>query len=178
MLDKKAHDCEEIKPDDCPQYYHSVEKLDDFIQSRMVNLSYILEIAVELNILPLALQITNIAGNTLSRTLCAGVSERNEFLLLHAFHANNYLTPSKKKDNDEMNVIKKRSAYSGGLILEPKKGFYDSFVLLMDFKSLYPSIIQEFNICFTTIRGAALANADVSFRIQSNKPFFYIYTFN
>lgn len=113
----------------------------------------------ELQILPLALQITNISGNLMSGTLRGGRSERNEWLLLHAFAEKGYLVPDKarrdnrqkKGDGSETVVPKKKAQYAGGLVLDPIKGFYDKFVLLMDFNSLYPSIIQEYNICFTTV---------------------------
>lgn len=133
----------------------------------MTKASYILEYTAEQNVLYLAMQITNVVGNTLSRTLSCGVGERNEFLLLHAFKNKNYLTPDKRKEKSDMYDSKKKSAYAGGVVLDPKVGFYDTQVLLLDFNSLYPSIIQEFNICFSTIPGAAHASVDVRLKCFS-----------
>ena len=98
----------------------------------------------------------------MSRTLLGGRAERNEYLLLHAFNERGYIFPDKsygkkaaaaaaasnngEEGNDgdvtEVKAGRKKPAYAGGLVLEPKKGFYDHFILLMDFNSLYPSIIQ------------------------------------
>ena len=45
---------------------------------------------------------------------------------------------------------KKKDKFKGGLVFEPEKGLYDKFIIVMDYNSLYPSIIQEY-ICFTTV---------------------------
>ncbi|XP_029039913.1 DNA polymerase alpha catalytic subunit isoform X1 [Osmia bicornis bicornis] len=167
VLKKKENECKEIKPGECASFYNTTNKIDNLIKITLTEALYILSIVFELNVLPLALQITCIAGNIISRTLTAGRAERNEYLLLHAFHLKQYITPdkriTKKRKGDEEHTGRKKAAYAGGLVLEPKKGFYDKLILLMDFNSLYPSIIQEYNLCFTTVPGAAYADsADLS----------------
>nr|XP_058965646.1 DNA polymerase alpha catalytic subunit-like [Pocillopora verrucosa] len=156
---------EEIDQDEIPNKYNSTQELLHMFELTSMDALLTLRIMYDLNVLPLALQITNIAGNVMTRTLLGGRSERNEFLLLHAFNEKNFICPDKsygKKqvveadhDEDEQPSTSKKGrrkpAYAGGLVLEPKKGFYDKHILLLDFNSLYPSIIQEYNICFTTI---------------------------
>lgn len=115
-----------------------------------------------------------------NRTLNGGRAERNEYILLHEFHRLKYICPDKFQGKNRAALIKaeveegnsaamstgggkaggKRDKFKGGLVFEPKRGLWDKFVLVMDFNSLYPSIIQEYNIDFTTI--SVITEEDVS----------------
>lgn len=41
--------------------------------------------------------------------------------------------------------------YEGATVIEPIKGYYDSPIATLDFTSLYPSIMQAHNLCYTTL---------------------------
>ena len=136
--------------------------LMDYVSHMEADTHYIAALAMGTQLLPLTKVLTNLAGNSWARTLTGTRAERNEYILLHEFHRNKYICPDKQtfkgrpKPDDESNEQdagegKKKDKYKGGLVFEPEKGLYDKFVLVMDFNSLYPSIIQEFNICFTTV---------------------------
>ena len=146
----------------------SKEGLMDYISHAETDTYFIAALALRTQILPLTKILTNLAGNSWARTLTGTRAERNEFILLHEFKKAGYILPDKipakgRARVDEENQDedggegggggggKKKDKYKGGLVFEPQKGLYDKYVLVMDFNSLYPSIIQEYNICFTTV---------------------------
>ena len=145
-----------------------------FVKLCEVDTYYIAAIALKRQLLPLTKVLTNLAGNSWARTLSGTRAERNEYILLHEFYRNKYINPDKifgkgasnKKLDDEQGDgeegadTKKKDKYKGGLVFEPEKGLYDKFILVMDFNSLYPSIIQEFNICFTTVDRSNITEED------------------
>nr|UWK20247.1 DNA polymerase alpha subunit [Trichoderma rhododendri] len=145
--------------------------LMDYVTHMEADTHYIAALAVSVQLLPLTKVLTNLAGNSWARTLTGTRAERNEYILLHEFHRNKYICPDKQtfkgrqkaeeeNGEEEAGEGKKKDKYKGGLVFEPEKGLYDKFVLVMDFNSLYPSIIQEFNICFTTVDRTASAEDD------------------
>lgn len=162
-------DRQDIDPDDTASYFDgsvsSPDRLLTFVRHCELDAHYQMALADKVQILPLTRQLTNLAGNSWNKTLNGGRAERNEYILLHEFHRLKYICPDKqwgkkaeaavKNENDEEEGAKptkgKKDKYKGGLVFEPKRGLWDKFILVMDFNSLYPSIIQEYNIDFTTV---------------------------
>ena len=150
----------EIEPVDVPAWCKTGQHFVSLAKHTLNDAQLVQGLMFKLQVLPLTKQLTNIAGNLWGRTMKGNRAERNEYLLLHEFHQLKYLVPEKRsaKQRDEEllgeggpTAGSNKPKYSGGLVLEPKKGLYDSFILLLDFNSLYPSLIQEYNMCFTTM---------------------------
>ena len=144
----------DIEPVDIPLWYGASKTIVQLARHTLNDVQLVQRLMFKLQILPLSKQLTCISGNLWSRTLKGNRAERNDYLLLHEFHRRKFIAPEKetfKQKRDSKGDAGGKAKYGGGLVLEPKKGLYDSFILLLDFNSLYPSIIQEYNLCFTTI---------------------------
>jgi len=143
------------------QKWAEVQGLVEIIRE-MENHAWIaVKLMFKLAIIPLSRELTKLCGNLWARSLQGLRAERNEFLLLHEFNKIDYIVPEKYsyREKIELGIMADKAAntrrkpeYEGGLVLEPKRGFYDNIILLLDFNSLYPSIIQEYNLCFTTFK--------------------------
>jgi len=77
-----------------------------------------------------------------------------------------YLIPNLKSEGSD-------EQYEGATVIEPKKGYYSEPVATLDFSSLYPSIMQAHNLCYTT-----LLNAKTIERLHLRKDVDYIVTPN
>ncbi|KAK7051399.1 DNA-directed DNA polymerase alpha catalytic subunit pol1 [Paramarasmius palmivorus] len=185
-------DRQDIDPDDTASYFDgslsTPEKLMTFVRHCELDAHYHMAIAAKVQIIPLTKQLTNLAGNSWNKTLNGGRAERNEYILLHEFHRLKYICPDKswgKKTlvkaepvDDDPEALKdasksnkaKRDKYKGGLVFEPKRGLWDKYILVMDFNSLYPSIIQEYNIDFTTVERIADEEDENGEQVQPNPP--------
>ena len=141
-------DRQEIEPMDTPQYFLKSETVVDLARHTLHDTQLIQRLMFKLQILPLTKQLTNIAGNLWSQTMKSNRAGRTEYLLLHEFHRLKFVVPEKREGK---RVEGCKAKFAGGLVLDPKKGLYNSFILLLDFNSLYPSLIQEYNLCFTTV---------------------------
>ena len=171
-------DREDIDPDDTPDYfdqYAPTTKLLHFVRHCEADSLFQMMLAFKVQLMPLTKQLCNLAGNSWNKTLNGGRAERNEYILLHEFHKQKFICPDKisrwektqmaragvDPEDEEVDAgpaastgkkgTAKKDKYKGGLVFDPKRGLWDKYVLVMDFNSLYPSIIQEFNIDFTTI---------------------------
>ena len=100
--------------------------------------------------------ITRIARMPIDDIARMGVSQWIRSLMYYEHRKNNYLIPRRiELDNKSSGVsndaVIKDKKYRGGMVVEPIEGIHFD-VTVMDFASLYPSIIKVNNLSYETVR--------------------------
>ncbi|KAI5170596.1 DNA polymerase alpha subunit A [Nematocida sp. LUAm3] len=94
----------------------------------------------------LAENLSSVTGAPINTVYQGSKADRVEYLLLHKMQEKQYLLPKKMQQSK-----KTKDTYAGGYVFLENTGIFDKeYVALFDFNSLYPSIIQEYNVCFST----------------------------
>ena len=95
------------------------------------------------------LELSRIVGQPLHETSHMTYGQLVEWYLIRRSREFNEIVPNKPKPED---VNRRKSiTYKGAFVLEPKPGLYENIVVL-DFRSLYPSIMIKYNISFDTLK--------------------------
>ncbi|MES1920636.1 hypothetical protein MHBO_002289, partial [Bonamia ostreae] len=91
----------------------------------------------------------NIYGITFANVLNRGSQYRVQSMLARISKIGVYqlLSPSRKM------TMSQNTPTSIPLVLEPEKGFIKDPIIVLDFRSLYPSIIIAYNLCYSTCLG-------------------------
>ncbi|KAG0418860.1 DNA polymerase delta catalytic subunit, partial [Dictyocoela roeselum] len=97
----------------------------------------------KLNILFNYSEIARVTGIPIEFQMTRGTSIKVFSLILRKAKEMNYMVPTiNAKGSDE--------SYEGAFVMDPQRGFYNMPVAVLDFASLYPSIIIAFNLCYST----------------------------
>ena len=120
---------------DIPNYWDDEKKRDILLKYNLddTKSAYLLgEVFV-----PFGIELTKISGLPLDQLSMASVGHRVEWLLMREAYKYKELIPNKEEREYE--------SYEGGLVISPLPGIHED-VYVLDFSSMYPSIMIKYNI--------------------------------
>ncbi len=120
---------------DIPKYWDDKEKRETLLKYNAddVKSTYLLGDVF----LPFGMELSRITGLPLDQLAMASMGNRVEWLLMRQAYKFNELIPNKEEREYE--------GYEGGMVFEPLPGIHHD-VYVLDFSSMYPSIMIKYNI--------------------------------
>lgn len=95
-------------------------------------------------------------SHTSMHQICNGGQQQKVFSLIYRFASKRgFIVPQKKRNDETCSVgWDPTMPFQGATVLEPERGFYVHSldqITVLDFASLYPSIMRSHNLCYTTL---------------------------
>jgi len=127
------------------------KNFDRFVEYCKKDSALALDLVVKMRLMDKYVALSKVSGTLIQDTLASGETQRIENFLLQEFNKKGFVFPP-RPNNEEVTrrEASRKKELKGGFVLEPDKGLHDNVVVL-DFKSMYPSIIRTFNVCPTTM---------------------------
>ncbi|MEM7813575.1 MAG: DNA polymerase domain-containing protein [Candidatus Aenigmatarchaeota archaeon] len=136
----------DIKHTEIPEVWaRDVKKFIDYARKDAM---IALRLLLERRMLDKFIEIAKIAGPLVQDCL-RGQTTRIEVMILHEFKRRGILLPDKPSEAEMKRRLEER--IKGGAVLEPKRGLHTDSVLVLDFQSLYPSIIKAHNVSIDSL---------------------------
>lgn len=123
------------------RYHQAKTEMTRVMKYCLEDSELVLDMFEKMNIWIGLVELSNIVGVTISELFTRGQQVRCLSQVYDLAARNNFVIDSRENEGIR---------FSGGFVFEPKPGLYENIICL-DFASLYPSIMQAFNICFTTL---------------------------
>ncbi len=128
----------------------SGEGLSRFISYSRRDAVLALHMLLDLRLMDKYIALSRASGSLLQDVVNGGQSGMVENLLMRRFRERGRVVPPKPdaEVSDERYV--ENEGLKGGAVLVPEKGLVEDVVIL-DYKSLYPTIMMAHNLCYTTV---------------------------
>lgn len=121
------------------------EKDAKFLEYAIQDARITLKLVLDLKLMDKYIALSRLSGALLQDVIGGGQTRMIENLLLREFKAEDRLMPMRPQGIDPT-----EDSYEGAVVLDPPHGLQDNLVIL-DYKSLYPTIIMAHNICYSTL---------------------------
>ncbi len=120
-----------------------------------------LDILLSKGLLDKHVALAQVSGTLLQDLVEAGQSIMIDNLLLRELGRYERVMPCKPDDEEtaKRRRVRKEEGLKGGHVLEPRSGLQEN-VIVMDYKSLYPTIMIANNICFSTLDKGKFVSKD------------------
>ncbi|KAK7337781.1 hypothetical protein VNO77_18368 [Canavalia gladiata] len=125
-----------------------------------------LEILNQLDMVNRTSELARVFGIDFFSVLSRGSQYRVESMFLRLAHTQNYLAISPGNQQ----VASQPAMECLPLVMEPESGFYSDPVVVLDFQSLYPSMIIAYNLCFCTCLGKVVPPKANTLGVSSFSP--------
>ncbi len=126
------------------------EKLAKFIEYARRDAELALLFLLKLRLIDKYIALARASGTLLQDILDGGQTQMVENILLREYMKHNRVLPARPTGEISDERFDEGEELKGGEVLPPKKGLLENIVIL-DYKSLYPTIMMAHNLCYTTV---------------------------